>query len=84
MNDVGQDATIVAIVGMMTQLLKPLLPNKFLPLITWLMGGTVGGIISHFRSGNVFEGVMRGLLAGAASNGVYSQVKRTVKKQETP
>lgn len=82
MNGLTQDATIIAIVGMATQVLKPLLPNKFIPAITWLIGGVIGGVLSYLTSKHIIEGVIRGLIAGAASNGAYSQIK-SIKKPPT-
>lgn len=79
MNDLTQDGTIIVIVGMATQVLKPLLPKKILPLLTWLCGGVIGGTISGLTNRNIVEGVIRGLVAGAASNGLYSQLKRAKK-----
>lgn len=77
--DITQDGIIITIVTTTTQVLKPMLPKKFIPAITWAFGGALGGVIAGITTGDIINGVIRGLLAGAASNGVYSQAKRLKK-----
>ena len=79
MTDLTQDGATIVVVAMATQALKPLLPKKVIPLITWLIGGIIGGAMSAITHNPVAPGVIRGLIAGAANNGVYSQVKRMKK-----
>lgn len=70
-------ALIIAVVVALTQLIKPLVSNKYLPLISLILG-LIGGYF--YIDGLLHERIMYGLMIGLSANGLFDQSKIVTKK----
>jgi len=75
-----QQLGIAALVGGSIQVIKPFLPKRFLPLISWGVGAILGGLYGQFIEQNLPSGVINGTIAGMAANGLYEQANRVRRK----
>lgn len=73
--------SIVALTTAVTQLLKPLIRDKFVP-ISAVVFAVVISLASMFAGDNAdwFRAVFMGLVYGLTANGLYDQVTKPFKK----
>ena len=71
-----QQFGIAAVVTGSIQVIKPFLPKRFLPLISWGVGAILGGVYGQFMEHNLPNGIVSGIISGMAANGLYEQTTR--------
>lgn len=73
---------IIAVIIGLGQILKQVgVPNKFLPVISLVLG-IIGGVF--FGGAETMEGnIMTGLMIGLSASGLYDQTKIVKKEEDT-
>lgn len=83
MNPEQLAGTIAAllVVGAILKNAFPNFPNRFIPLLTWILG-TVA-VCSQTGQWN-FNGVLSAFLLAASATGIHSGIKNTIEAKPTP
>ena len=71
--DLAQGGGVAAIVIALTQVIKPLVPHKYAPLICLSLGIVIGGGLVLAQTGQWATALMQGIVIGLAAGGVYDQ-----------
>jgi len=78
-----QEGAIAGVIaGLITAIKTAGMPTKYLPILSWLMGGIIGTIIASITAENLIAGFIWGVLAATAANAGYDQYS-TLKKAKT-
>jgi hypothetical protein len=64
-----------AIVIGITQIVKPAVPAKYIPLTSLIIAVALSVVWEVTQTGDYMSAVLRGLVAGLSANGLYDQAK---------
>jgi len=70
-------ALLITVIVALTQLVKNFVPNKFLPVVSLILG-LIAGIF--YADGDLKNQVMYGLMIGLSASGLFDQSKIVTKK----
>ena len=69
-------AVLTAITVGLTQLIKGLIPSKWVPLTSVVLAVIMGSAYSLQQGAPIAEGLVMGLIAGLSANGLYDNVTK--------
>jgi large-conductance mechanosensitive channel len=73
-------AVIIAVIVALTQLVKEFVPNRFIPLLTVILG-VVSAYV--YVDGDIKVKIMYGLMIGLSAAGLFDQTKIVTKKGDS-